>query len=140
MGELKKILHVDDDGDILEITRLALQVVDTFELHQFPSGAAALAALPDVAPDLLLLDVMMPAMTGPELWERIRQMPGGEGIPAVFVTAKAETEMARDLKARGALDVVTKPFDPMTLGDKLRTAWAMSRRAGAAPADSAARF
>ncbi len=128
MGELKKILHVDDDEDILEITRLALQIVDSFELYQFPSGPAALEALRAETPDLLLLDVMMPGMTGPELWERIRQMPGGADIPAVFVTAKAETEMARDLRARGALEVVTKPFDPMTLGDKLRAAWAMSGR------------
>jgi DNA-binding response OmpR family regulator len=60
MTELKTILHVDDDEDILEITRMALQLVDTFELHQCSSGRDALAGHRQVDPDLLLLDVMMP--------------------------------------------------------------------------------
>lgn len=124
MSELKTILHVDDDEDILEITRMALELVDDFELEQFESGEAALAAISRVNPDLLLLDVMMPGMTGPELWESIRARTGRSDIPAVFVTAKAEATMSRELRERGALDVVTKPFDPMTLGATLRAAWA----------------
>jgi CheY-like chemotaxis protein len=123
MAELKTILHVDDDEDILEITRMALQLVDSFELRQFDSGHDALAALPEVKPDLLLLDVMMPGMTGPELWDRIRQMGGAGDIPAIFVTAKAEARISDELLERGALDVVTKPFDPMTLGAQIRAAW-----------------
>ncbi|MDG4649228.1 response regulator [Roseibacterium sp. SDUM158017] len=124
MRELKKILHVDDDGDILEITRMALQIVDDFELRQFDSGPAALEAVDETQPDLLLLDVMMPGMTGPELWESIRTRPGRADIPVIFVTAKAESRVTSDLRDRGALDVVTKPFDPMTLGAQIRTAWA----------------
>lgn len=124
MPELKTILHVDDDEDILEITRMALQLVDQFELRQFDSGEAALEAIPEVQPDLLLLDVMMPGMTGPELWDNVRSRPGTADIPAVFVTAKAEDKMSNELRQRGALEVVTKPFDPMTLGAQLRAAWA----------------
>jgi CheY-like chemotaxis protein len=124
MPELKTILHVDDDEDILEITRMALQLVDQFELRQFDSGEAALEAIPEVKPDLLLLDVMMPGMTGPELWDSIRSRPGAADIPAIFVTAKAEDKMSNELRQRGALEVVTKPFDPMTLGAQLRAAWA----------------
>ncbi|MCU4651572.1 response regulator [Roseibacterium sp. SDUM158016] len=123
MAELKTILHVDDDEDILEITRMALQLVDNFDLHQFGSGPEALAAVCEVKPDLLLLDVMMPGMTGPELWDKVREIPDVSDIPAIFVTAKAENEITDDLRARGALEVVTKPFDPMTLGAQIRAAW-----------------
>lgn len=124
MSNFRTILHVDDDEDILEITRMALQVVDDFDVRQYSSGPEALAALDDFTPDMLLLDVMMPGMTGPELWDEICKRPGGRDIPAIFVTAKAESKIKDELRARGALDVITKPFDPMALGSKLRAAWA----------------
>lgn len=124
MGEIKTILHVDDDEDILEITRMALQLVDTFELHQCSSGKEALAVIGSVKPDLMLLDVMMPEMTGPELWDAVRADDALPNTPVIFMTAKAESKVSDDLRARGALDVVTKPFDPMTLGAQIREAWA----------------
>ncbi|MEN8659916.1 response regulator [Marivita sp.] len=123
MTELKTILHVDDDEDILVIARMALQLVDTFEIHQFNSGPAALAALDDVKPQLLLFDVMMPGMTGPELAEKIKFTDQHRDIPIIFMTAKAEDAMSKELLEGGALDVITKPFDPMTLGQQIRAAW-----------------
>ena len=126
MSDLKSIVHVDDDTDILEITRMALQLVDTFDLHQFSSSVEALGAIVEIKPDLLLLDVMMPDLTGPELWEKVRRHPKTEGMPAIFMTAKAEDQLSTELLSRGALDVVTKPFDPMTLGAQIREAWALT--------------
>ncbi len=123
MSELKSILHVDDDEDILVIARMSLQLVDTFDLHQFSSGPAALAALDTVMPQLLLLDVMMPGMTGPELAQKIKMMEQHRDIPIIFMTAKAEDALSRELIADGALAVITKPFDPMTLGEQIRSAW-----------------
>lgn len=123
MSELKTILHVDDDEDILVIARMALQLVDTFDLHQFNSGPAALVALETVTPQLLLLDVMMPGMTGPELAQKIRMMEQHRDIPIIFMTAKAEDALSKELIDDGALAVITKPFDPMTLGEQIRTAW-----------------
>ncbi|SHG79636.1 response regulator [Marivita hallyeonensis] len=123
MPELKTILHVDDDEDILEIAKLSLEVVDNFELYQFNSGAAALEAFDSIAPQLLLLDVMMPAMTGPELWQRVKQDYADRTVPTIFMTAKAEEATSRDLITAGALEVITKPFDPMSLGGQVRDAW-----------------
>ena len=124
MGELTTILHADDDQDILEISRMALEMVDSFTLHQFSSGGAALAEVEGLKPDLLLLDVMMPGMTGPDLWAQVKALPGFADIPTIFMTAKAEDSMSQELLEEGALAVITKPFDPMTLGSQIREAWA----------------
>ncbi|MBF9042897.1 response regulator [Rhodobacterales bacterium HKCCE4037] len=123
MTELKTILHVDDDEDILEIARMALTLVDSFDLHQFKTGTEALQAIETIQPDLLLLDVMMPNMSGPDVWKgAVAKL--GRDIPTIFMTAKAEDEMSVELKTSGALEVITKPFDPITLGSQIRTVWA----------------
>jgi DNA-binding response OmpR family regulator len=127
MAAPRTILHVDDDEDILEIARMALELVDSFVLHQFSSGEAAIAAAPAIRPDLLLLDVMMPDMTGPQIWQAVRATAGFGDIATVFMTAKAEDRTTHDLLAGGALAVITKPFDPMTLGAQIRAAWDRAR-------------
>ncbi len=124
MSQLEAIMHVDDDADILEITRIALSVLDQFTLHQFDSGPKALEALGDVSPDLLLLDLMMPDMTGKDLWGAIKNRDPIDHPPAVFMTAAAEDAMREELIAEGALGVIAKPFDPTTLGNQLRSIWA----------------
>lgn len=117
------ILHVDDDRDTLEITRLALQLVDSFIVHQFDNAEAALSQALELRPDLLLLDVMMPGMSGPELWSALRIMQGADEIPTIFMTARADDDASADLVRQGALHVIIKPFDPMTLGAEIREAW-----------------
>ena len=72
---LKKILHVDDDQDIRTITQMSLEMVGGFELQQCASGKEALIVAPQFQPDLLLLDVMMPEMSGEELWHKLMEMP-----------------------------------------------------------------
>ncbi|QBY01791.1 response regulator [Rhodophyticola sp. CCM32] len=124
MSDLNKILHVDDDDDILEIARMALEMVDSFTVHQCNNGPAALNEIAEAAPQLLLLDVMMPGMTGPDLWEQIKAMPDYASVPTIFMTAKAEDSLSQDLLKMGALAVITKPFDPMALGAQIRDAWA----------------
>ena len=127
MGEPRTILHVDDDEDILEIARMALELVDSFALHQFQRGRDAIAAAPGIRPDILLLDVMMPDMTGPDVWAEMQQLDGMADVPTIFMTAKAEDNTSQELVGRGALAVITKPFDPMTLGAEIRAAWARGR-------------
>ncbi len=125
MAELNRIVHVDDDEDILEIARMALQLVDNFDLVQYKSGEEAVAHIDADKPDLLLLDFMMPGMTGPELWKHAQALPNTKSTPVIFMTAKAELQLSDDLRAQGALEVITKPFDPMTLGAQIRHAWTL---------------
>lgn len=120
---LNKIVHVDDDEDIRTIVQIALETVGQMDLVQFADGPSALAGIADTKPDLFLFDVMMPGMTGPELRREIAKLAGFEHVPTVYVTAKAEDSFTNQLRAEGALAVITKPFDPMTLATDLRTVW-----------------
>lgn len=121
--ELKRIVHVDDDEDIRTIVKLALETVGQMEVVQFSDGPSALAGIADTQPDLFLFDVMMPDMTGPELRAEIAKLPGFDDVPTIFVTAKAEENFTKQLREDGALAVITKPFDPMTLSDTLESIW-----------------
>jgi two-component system, OmpR family, response regulator len=115
-----RVLHVEDDPDILEISKLALVDVGGLVVLQFSSGSRALSEAVSFQPDLLLLDVMMPEMSGIELLGALRALPGLETTPAVFMTARAQNSETAELRAIGASGVVVKPFDPMTLADRLR--------------------
>ena len=121
--ELERILHVDDDEDIRTIVQIALETVGQFRILQSSDGQSAISSAEEFAPQLLLLDVMMPEMSGQELRSEIQEIPGMADVPTVFVTAKAEDHFAEELRAQGAIAVITKPFDPMTLADELRAIW-----------------
>jgi DNA-binding response OmpR family regulator len=129
MTELKRVVHIDDEPDIREIVNMSLALVGGLEVIQFPSGEAALPELEAVAPELILLDVMMPNMDGEETYRRIRQMPSLESTPIVFMTAKASSTDLSHLRELGALDVLIKPFDPMSLADQVKTIYRSAEKA-----------
>lgn len=124
MDPLTRILHVEDEPDIQAVARLALEVVGGFSVRQCSSGQEALQAVGAFRPELILLDVMMPGMDGPSTLQALRAMPEAAGIPVVFMTAKVQPQEVAEFKALGALDVIAKPFDPMTLSDQVRQVWA----------------
>ncbi len=115
-----KILHVEDDPDILEIAKLSLETIGGFEILQCSSGKRALEEVHAFMPDLFLFDVMMPEMSGDTLYKKIKEMPEFKNIPTIFMTARAQASDISGLKALGALDVILKPFDPMALPDQIR--------------------
>jgi CheY-like chemotaxis protein len=114
------VLYVDDEEDIREVATLALEIDPGIEVRTASSGQAALKLSADWQPDVILLDVMMPNMDGPTTLSNLRAAPATQDIPVVFITARAQPREIQDLKARGALDVMTKPFDPMELAASLR--------------------
>ena len=127
MTELPKILHVEDDLDIQAIALLSLETLGGFMIVQASSGQEALEKAPAFSPDLLLLDVMMPTMDGPELLQELRKLPQFTQTPVIFMTAKAQPEEVQQFMELGAIDVITKPFDPMTLADQIRAIWQNTR-------------
>jgi two-component system, OmpR family, response regulator len=120
---LNRILYAEDEADIQEVAVLALETVGGFNMKVCNTGKEALDAVTEYKPDLLLFDVMMPGMDGPSAFQEIRKIPGFESIPVVFMTAKVQPEEINNYKKLGAIDVIPKPFDPMSLSDTIRDIW-----------------
>ena len=114
------IVHVEDDRDIREIAKMALELAGDLQVTQFDCGEAAVGAAADVSPDLLLLDVMMPGMTGPETLAKLREFDHLKETPAIYMTARVQANEVDTFRNTGALGVIAKPFDPVTLGDQIR--------------------
>jgi two-component system OmpR family response regulator len=115
-----RVLIVDDDDDIRTITRLSLTTVGGMDVVEAADGRAAVDAALCDRPDLILLDVMMPEMDGVQTLAALRSHGPVARIPVVFLTAKAlQSEIDRLLSFNVAA-VFVKPFDPLTLADRLR--------------------
>lgn len=121
--DLKTILYVEDDENIATITKMALSELGGYDVHHYLRGAYALDALCDVNPQLVILDVMMPFMDGPETFKRIREKPEGRNLPIIFMTARAQTHEQAQYMALGAEAVIVKPYDPLVLHEHIATLW-----------------
>jgi CheY-like chemotaxis protein len=119
----ERILLVEDDADIQVVGKLALEAVGGFNVQVCSSGQQALACVKQFAPDLILLDVMMPEMDGPTTMAALRADTATADIPIIFMTAKVQPAEVRAYRQLGALDVIAKPFDPMALAQTIRTMW-----------------
>lgn len=124
MNELRHVLCVEDEPDIRLIAQLALETVGGLKVSLCSSGKEGLEAARRERPDLVVLDVMMPGLDGPGTLSALRELPETRDLPVVFMTAKVQPAEVAQLMALGALAVVAKPFDPMTLADQLRGIWA----------------
>ncbi|MGJ8569274.1 MAG: response regulator [Hoeflea sp.] len=127
MSETLKILYVDDENDIREIAVMALELDSEISVRSCDSGSDALTIVRDWLPDLILLDVMMPGMDGPETLARLRSTAETASIPVVFTTARTQPEDLERFMSLGAAGVVSKPFDPMTLADQARKLFAKTK-------------
>jgi CheY-like chemotaxis protein len=117
-----RVLYVDDEPDIREVALLSLRLDPEIEVHAVESGFAALSMLEKdkFLPDLVLLDVMMPGMDGPNTLALLREHASMRRTPVVFMTARAQGFECERLLELGAAAVISKPFDPMTLAKQLR--------------------
>ncbi len=124
IDKLQKILYVEDEPDIREVAKIALEAVGGFTLKVCSSGEEALKNAVEFSPQLLLLDVMMPGMDGPTTLAELRKLPEITNVPAIFMTAKVQPQEVEHFKSLGAIDVIAKPFDPMMLATTINTSWA----------------
>ncbi|MEQ8379162.1 response regulator [Parvibaculum sp.] len=115
-----RILYVDDEPDIRDIAMMALELDPEIEARSCSSGMEALAEAAMWKPDLILLDVMMPEMDGPETLRRLRENEKTNGIPVVFITARTQVAEVQRFLGLGARGVIAKPFDPMELAGEAR--------------------
>ena len=120
---LKSILYVEDDLHVRTTAKLVMEVIGKFDVRYCSSGREALLAARDFAPDLILLDVLMPELDGVTTLAMLRRMPHLAHVPALFVTGlTSEADIARYMDA-GAIGVFPKPVLPMRLTGQLHSMW-----------------
>lgn len=115
----KKVLIVDDDPQVRKILERMLAGLE-YEVISTADGQAALEAISQVYPDLIILDIMMPGMSGIEVCRRIRQDFPKKGIQVLMLSAKDSQADRRRALEYGADDFVTKPFHIASLARKIQ--------------------
>jgi CheY-like chemotaxis protein len=116
---MPRILVAEDERDIRELIGFTLRYAG-FEVELATNGEEAVEKAPQVQPDLIMLDVRMPRMTGYEACRILKEDPATAEIPIVFLSAKGqEVEIEQGL-ASGALEYIVKPFAPDDLASQVR--------------------
>lgn len=124
MQPLVRILYAEDEPDIQKLASMALELIGGFTLKTCSSGLEALNEIEAFEPQLLLFDVMMPGLNGPEALKKIRKIEAYSDTPTIFITANSQPDQVQGYLDIGAVDVITKPFDPMTLAQQIQGTWA----------------
>jgi CheY-like chemotaxis protein len=118
--KITKIMIVDDDEDICTVAALAARRIGGWDTVVAASGQEALARARSESPDVILLDVMMPVLDGPATLVKLREEPSTAAIPVIFLTARVQRLEVERYMELGAIGVIRKPFDAMTLPDEVR--------------------
>lgn len=120
---LKRIIYIEDEVDIAEIAKIALEDIGGFTLLCCYSGREALEKAEEFEPDLFIIDVMMPDMDGSSTFREIKKIPKLANIPVIFMTAKAQQGEVKEYLDMGVLGVIAKPFDPTKLSETISKIW-----------------
>ena len=115
---MSQILIVEDDADIRELAAFKL-TLEGHEVHEEADGEAGLAAARELMPDLIVLDWMMPKLTGLEVCQALRAESATESLPIILLTAKAQEADVQRGFAAGADDYISKPFSPPELASRV---------------------
>jgi DNA-binding response OmpR family regulator len=124
---MSKILVAEDERDIRELIGFTLRFAG-FEVVLTADGIEAIERAPEVQPDLILLDVRMPKMTGYEVCRQLKENPVTSTIPIVFLSAKGQEGEIKEGLDVGAVEYIVKPFAPDDLTNQVRD---VLRRLGA---------
>lgn len=115
----QKLLIVDDEAVNLRILKVTLE--QDYQLMFAKSGQQALQVAQNETPDLILLDIMMPDMTGFETCQQLKQRPELEHIPVIFVTALSDPDDEAKGFEVGGVDYITKPISPAIVKARVKT-------------------
>jgi CheY-like chemotaxis protein len=120
---LSRVCYVEDDEDIQRIVRLSLERMGKMTVEIVSDPNTAIDVMKAFAPDMVLLDWMMPGMDGPTLFRAMKDRPETSSLPVVFITAKASQLELEELARLGAAGAISKPFSPKDLPEQLRAIW-----------------
>lgn len=120
----RHLLMIDDEEHIREVASLSLETTEEWTVATASSGSAGILLALSSRPDAILLDVMMPDMDGPTTLRVLQAHEETRSIPVIFLTAKVQAVDRRNFLNMGVQGIIAKPFDPMTLGQQIRSALA----------------
>jgi CheY-like chemotaxis protein len=114
-----KVLIIDDEEDTRSIASMSLGLIGGAEVVEACDGYEGVKKAAEEKPDVIILDLLMPGMDGTETFKTLKRNPVTEGIPVIFLTVTGMFEEFDNLRAMGALAVLTKPFDPTLLTSQI---------------------
>ncbi len=117
---MNKILVAEDETDIRELVAFSLESIGGFQVVKAKNGAEAVAMAQAEVPDLILMDVRMPRMTGVEACAKLKTIPETKDIPVVFLSAMGQEQEIQQGMDVGAVEYILKPFAPDVLMEKVR--------------------
>lgn len=121
-----RIVYVDDDFDIRQIVRASFEKNDPdgkTVLATCGSGQELLSRLRELQPNLILLDLHMPDMNGPDTLDFLRSNDDGKEVPVIFITGKTKVVMEEHYKSLGVIGIIYKPFNADTLPQDVLKIW-----------------
>jgi two-component system alkaline phosphatase synthesis response regulator PhoP len=127
MSKIPRILVAEDERDIRELIGFTLRYAG-FDVILTANGVEAIERAPEVQPDLIMLDVRMPKMTGYEACRHLKDNPDTSGIPVVILSAKGQDGEVKEGLESGAEEYIVKPFAPDELTNQVKD---ILRRIGA---------
>lgn len=120
---LKRVLLVEDEPDISFIATRALEAFGGYTVQPCNDSRDAINQANGFKPDIILLDVMMPGKDGPTTLSELNEISSLNKIPVVFMTARVQKEELEEYSKMGAVGVIPKPFDPLSLAAELQKIW-----------------
>lgn len=115
----KNILLIDDEETIQEVVQVGIGIEAGWQVAIASSGWEGINLAQNQQPDVILLDVMMPDMDGIDTLSQLKNNDKTSTIPVIFLTAKAQAEEKNQFQNLGVVDVITKPFNSMTLASQI---------------------
>ncbi|MEA5496420.1 response regulator [Limnoraphis robusta Tam1] len=112
----KRILLIDDEDDIREVAQMSLEFILNWQVITAQSGQEGILKASQELPDAILLDVMMPELDGLMTFHKLQINPKTKHIPVILLTAQVQAEEHRKFVLSGVSGVITKPFEPLSLG------------------------
>ncbi len=115
----KNVLLIDDEETIQEVVQVGIEIEAGWQVAIASSGLEGINLAQNQQPDVILLDVMMPDMDGIDTLSQLKTNTRTSAIPVIFLTAKAQAEEKNQFQSLGVVDVITKPFNSMTLASQI---------------------
>jgi CheY-like chemotaxis protein len=115
----RRVLLIDDDPEVREVAQISLELMAGWQVLAAESGAEGVARAAAEQPDVILLDVIMPDMDGPATLAALRAAAATRHIPVVLLSGTVHDAEAAHYERLGAVGVIGKPFDAITLADQI---------------------